>query len=63
VAVNKLYEVIDNHLPDEGYRSYTSKDLKSLVFNEKLKEGIYLVPSCKSGDILEETITGLDIFV
>lgn len=61
-AVDKLYEVISKHLPDEGYRSYTSKDLKSLVFNEKLKEGIYLIPSCRSGDTLDETITGLDIF-
>lgn len=61
-AVDKLYEIIDKNLPDEGYKSYTSKDLKSLVLDKKLKEGIYLIPSCRSGDTLDETITGLDIF-
>jgi hypothetical protein len=67
-AMITLYTIMNKNLPDNGYRDYTSIELDKLIENSnsksdfQLSPGIYLIPSCKTGDTLPEYIDGLDIF-
>ena len=59
-----LVKILKKIISDKSieYRDYTKNSLLELINNNSLKPGIYLLPACKKGNVIDEEVKNINFF-